>query len=351
MKLSRAGRVPIWQPLVTLHAALAAQHFASTNSCTGLGAVFPHVEGRYLQAVVVLAEELNFTRAAHILRISQPALSKQINELEDQYQVRLFVREKGRIIDLTDAGRAFVEEARSALFHTERAIHLARAAHEGSESVLMVGHSHHANQEWISTILAIRLPLYPKLKVRLATRFAMELVRSVLAGELSLALVTAPPEDTQITAVPFAHAPLYAALSEDHPAASKERLVLQDLANDEWILFARQVHPVVYDAILQTARFEAISPKDAHDTFTAQQAVYLVSQHAGVAIFAEPPSLGRQDGVLIKPLSDKSLSFETCLIMRADQDSRAVNEFGRAFLKKYAPHRLAARQMDLPLPA
>jgi LysR family transcriptional regulator, benzoate and cis,cis-muconate-responsive activator of ben and cat genes len=89
----------------------------------------------------------------------------------------------------------------------------------------------------------------------------------------------------------------------------------------------------------------------ALNTFTAQQAVYLVSQHAGIAIFAEPPSLGRQDGVLIKPLSDKSLSFETYLIMRADQDSRAVNEFGRAFLKKFAPRRLTPRLMDLPLPA
>lgn len=313
--------------------------------------MFPNVEGRYLQAVVVLAAELNFTRAAHILHISQPALSKQITELEEQYQLRLFVREKGRIVDITDAGRAFVEEARSALFHTERAIHVARAAHEGSESVLMVGHSHHANQDWISTILTIRLPLYPKLRVRLATRFAMELVRSVLAGELSLALVTAPPEDGQITAVPFARAPLYAALSEDHPAAGKERLTLRDLAQDEWIVFARQVHPVIYDAILETAHLEAIAPRDAHDTFTAQQAVYLVSQHAGIAIFAEPPCLGCHDGVLIKPLSDKSLSFETSLIMRTDQDSRAVNEFGRAFLKKYSPQRLAAKQMDLPLPA
>lgn len=314
--------------------------------------MFPHVEGRYLQAVVVLAEELNFTRAAHILRISQPALSKQINELEDQYQVRLFVREKGRIIDLTDAGRAFVEEARSALFHTERAIHLARAAHEGADSVLMAGHSHHANHEWIATMLAIRLPLYPKLKVRFATRFAMELIRGVLAGELSLALVTAPPEDAQITAVPFARAPLYAALPEDHPAVHKERLLLSDLRTDEWIVFARQVHPVIHDAILETAHLEAIAPKSAHEIFTAHQAVYLVSEHAGVAIFAEPPSIDcRLHGVTIRPLSDKSLYFDTCLIMRSDQGSRVVNEFGRAFLKKYAPQRLPPRQMDLPLPA
>ena len=83
----------------------------------------------------------------------------------------------------------------------------------------------------------------------------------------------------------------------------------------------------------------------------AQQAVYLVSQHTGIAIFAEPPSLTRHEGVVIKPLTDKSLSFETCLIMRADEDSRAVNEFGRAFLKKYSPHRVAAKQMELPLPA
>jgi len=56
-----------------------------------------------LQAVVILAEELNFTRAAQILRISQPALSKQITELEEQHRLHLFVRETGRIVELTDA--------------------------------------------------------------------------------------------------------------------------------------------------------------------------------------------------------------------------------------------------------
>lgn len=312
--------------------------------------MFPAVEVRHLHAVIILAEELNFTRAAHRLLISQPALSKHITEFEEQYRLHLFVSEKGRTVELTDAGRAFVEEARAALFHTERAIHLARAAQEERDSILIIGHSPYANHAWISAILAIRLPLYPKLKVRLATRFAMELVRSVLAGELNLALVTAPPEDARITAVPFARTPLYAALPENHAAAHKEHLALRDLADDEWILFAKQVHPIVYDAILETARRDAIVPKDAHDIFTAQQAIHLVSEHLGVAILTKPTALGfHADGVLVKPLSDKSLWFETCLIMRADDDSRAVNEFARSFLRKHAPQRLLASQMELPL--
>ena len=75
-------------------------------------------------------------------------------------------------------------------------------------------------------------------------------------------------------------------------------------------------------AILHAAQIDGIAPKAAHDTFAAQQAVYLVAQHAGIAIFADPPSLTRHKGVVIKPLTDKSLSFETCLIMRTDQDCR-----------------------------
>ena len=89
--------------------------------------MFPNIEVRHLHAVVVLAEEMNFTRAAHRLNISQPALSKQVTEGEEQYGLHLFSREKGRLIELTDAGQVFVEEARAALSHAERAIQLARA--------------------------------------------------------------------------------------------------------------------------------------------------------------------------------------------------------------------------------
>src|SRR6266446_1309094 len=147
------------------------------------------------------------------------ALPHSVSDLEAEHQFHLFTRDKRRIVELTDAGRVFVQEARSAVSHTERAVHLARAAHNGSDTILTIGRSPYANHDWVSALLAICLPLYPRLEIRLKTQFAKESVHSVLVGEVNLALVTAPPEDTQITAVPFAPAPLYAVLPENHPAA------------------------------------------------------------------------------------------------------------------------------------
>src|SRR6516165_2695385 len=84
---------------------------------TPRAAMLPQLDVRHLCSVVILAEELNFTRAAHRLRISQPALSRQITELERQHGFQLFTRDRKRAAQLTEAGRTFVEEARSALLH------------------------------------------------------------------------------------------------------------------------------------------------------------------------------------------------------------------------------------------
>ena len=314
--------------------------------------MFPNVEMRHLHAVIVLAEELSFTRAADRLHIAQSTLSKQITEIEELHRLHLFNRDNKKVVEITDSGRIFVEEARSLLSHMERAFHLARVAHDGGDPVLLIGHSLFADQAWVSALLAIHLPLYPKLRIRLISQFSLDLVRSVMAGELNLALVTAPPENSKITAVPFALTPLYAVLPQTHAAAQKEHIALEDLASDEWILFARRVHPVLHDAIMDAARHAGIGPKHAHDIITAQQAVHLVSEHVGVAILTKPTALGScAEGVVVKPLSDTSLCFQTCVIVRADDDSRLSNEFARSFLLKYAREHLLPKQMELWLSA
>jgi hypothetical protein len=104
------------------------------------------------------------------------------------------------------------------------------------------------------------------------------------------------------------------------------------------------------DAIMDAAQRQGIAPKQAHDILTAQEAIHLVSQHVGVAIVTKPASGGPSaEGVVIRPLADPSLSFETCLIMRADEDSRLANDFGRSFLRTCAPPRLPPTQLTLPL--
>jgi DNA-binding transcriptional LysR family regulator len=118
--------------------------------------MFPNLDVRHLHAVDVLAEELNFTRAADRLHITQSALSKQITEIEEHHRFHLFARKHKRNVELTQVGRLFVEEARSALLHIDRAIQLGR---EGSDNILTVGHSPDTDQAWVSAILAIRLPL------------------------------------------------------------------------------------------------------------------------------------------------------------------------------------------------
>lgn len=308
--------------------------------------LFLDIELRHLYSVIVLAEEMHFTRAAHRLRIAQPCFSKRIQQIERLHGVLLFARDKRQIVELTDAGQIFVEEARLAIFHAERALNLARAADRRSGNSLVIGYSPDADHAWVSSILATQPPSDMKVRIRLCTRFAMDLVRDVLVGELNLALVTAPPEEDRITAVPFARRPLFAVLPDSHRYAGRKELALRDLADDEWILNAKQVYPTIHNAILETAKQEKIAPKDVHETFTNQQAVQLVLERAGIAIFTKPcaQDVG-VERVVVSELLDESLHFDTCLVMRASDNSTLTNGFARSFLRRFLASHIVAETM------
>jgi len=115
----------------------------------------------------------------------------------------LFVRNH-QTVELTDAGRKFVEEARLALLQVERAVGSGRAAHKDAEVVFNVGRSPYTDPILITTPLAVRLPLFPQLKFEVSQQFSCDLVRDVLGGGLDLAIATEPPESKRLTAVKVA---------------------------------------------------------------------------------------------------------------------------------------------------
>ena len=108
----------------------------------------------------------------------------------------------------------------------------------------------------------------------------------------------------------------------------------------------------IHDTVLVTAAGAGIPFRLAHGVINAEQAFYLVSQRAGVAILPKPSTAGvLAPGVVLRPLSESALSFETCLVLRRDDDSKLANQYARAFLKRYVRKVVPGRQMELQLSA
>src|ERR1700761_5594026 len=138
-------------------------------------------ETRLMESAIALAEELHFSRAARKVGISQPMLTKNIQDLESLLGGPLFVRDR-KNVQLSDAGRAFVEQARLSLLYSERAVQAARAAMRESDVPLFIGRSPYIDPFLISTLLAIRLPLFPKLKFELVSQYSVELAHELMVG-------------------------------------------------------------------------------------------------------------------------------------------------------------------------
>ena len=99
---------------------------------------------KLMESVIALAEELHFGLAAQKLHVAISTLSKQIAQLEEKLGLKLFTR-NSKGVELTDAGRAYVEETRASLLHAEKAVNAARAANEGKDYILTAGHSPYAD--------------------------------------------------------------------------------------------------------------------------------------------------------------------------------------------------------------
>jgi DNA-binding transcriptional LysR family regulator len=311
-------------------------------------AIHTLIEIRHLVAVAMLAEELNFTRAAKRLKLSQSGLSRRLIELEHRCHLKLFNRDHATV-GLTDAGRAFVEEANLALLHHERATQYAKAANEGIESRLAVGHSPYVDPVMVSTMLAIHLPLHPSLVLHIQSDYSPDLVHGLLTSKLDLAVIAHPGANLQLTTTRISEDPFYIALQEDHPLAAKETLTLNDLRDIPWILFDRKVHPAQYDSILRRAVEEEIMVKSNQTVLTADEALQSVAEDMGVTFLTMTTALlNVRPGIAVRPLIDKELCVEVCLASRAENRSKLVSEFARAFMKRIS-QALKPTQMTLPM--
>lgn len=291
-------------------------------------------EFRLMQAAIVLAEELRFSRAAERLHIAQSTLSKQMFELEDLLGVQLFKRNH-QVAELTEAGRLFVAEAREAVLHAERAMLSAKAASNGVDEILNIGKSAYTDPFLVSMILSVHLPFFPGMKIKLWSNFSNELAHQVIAGTLDLALITGVPDNPKLSVLKIADNPFYVTLSVNDELAVHRELHLTDMRDRNWILLGRHANAHLYDTIQLLASEKGVRIGEIHHFTSPEEASELIREHNGLAFLPKMAAWRiARDGITMRPLDEDSLRLVTNLAMRADSKSHLINEFVRATGRK-----------------
>ena len=281
------------------------------------------LELRHFRCFAAVAENLHFSRAAEQLGISPPALTKQIQEIERELEVRLFLRTK-RSVSLTSAGEIFWEEVRRTLEQAAHAQDVARRAGRGEIGRIEIGYVASAAYSGLLQAEVARFrDAYPQVRINLVEAAMGSLPLMVGNGNLDLAFVRPPiaiPADTVMTTL--LHEKFVAALPEVSPLARLPQLHPADMADELFVL------PEQASGTMEVGRRGRFSPRTHHNAGGLVAVITLVSLGQGVAIVpASVVERIRMPGVVFREVAGKEIPSAIAVVSRRHEKSPVVRAF------------------------
>lgn len=284
------------------------------------------MELRHLRYFVAVAEELHFSRAAARLSMAQPPLSQQIQQLEAELGVRLFVRAPRRVA-LTHAGSVFLEAARDILERTERAAEAARRADRGETGTLRVGFAGSAAFDVMPLAVRTYRERYPGVEVLLREMNTLEQVEALLGEHLDVGILWMPVSGPGLRTAVVRREPFIVALPEGHPLAAREQIAPAALAGEPFILLPRHWQSGFYDAVIAYCHAQGFSPRVVQEATEIHTIVGLVTAGLGVSLVPASVRDLRGNGVAFRPLEGDPPLAEMAVVWRRDDPSPVVRGF------------------------
>ncbi len=284
------------------------------------------IELRHLRYFVAVVENKGFRGAAQRLHVSQPPLTRQIQQLEEILGVTLLVRH-ARGIETTAAGAVLFDEARNLLLLTEQAVDRTRTAAQGQLGRLDVGTFGSAVLDVIPRILHDFRAIYPKVEVVLHTLDREGQLRALRERRITVAFNRFFGEDPAFRWEVVRKESLHVAVPTAHRLAKLKVMRLRDLANERLILYPRSPRPSFIDHALRLFHSRDLTPvtQEVDDVFAA---VALVSGGMGVSLVVDSTCRLQMPGVSFRPLTKSdNLSFDLCMICRRDDESPLLRAF------------------------
>lgn len=294
------------------------------------------MELRHLRYFIAVAEELHFGRAAKVLGISQPPLSQQIQALEQEVGARLFERTNRRV-ELSEAGRLFLHEARLVLAQVDKAADVARRAQLGELGELKIGFTSSApfNSSIPQAIFAFR-QAFPAVHLHLQEMSSTEVAESLVDESIQVGLMRPLPLPDSLSVVELMREPLVAVLNAGHPLVqgSERGLHLAQLAQEPFVFFPRSYGSGLYAQLLNLARDAGFSPHFAQEAGEAMTIIGLVAAGLGVSVLPASYQRIRIDGVVYRTLLDQEAVTAVWLVQRKGAQTPMAKAFVELLTRK-----------------
>ncbi|MFB9993712.1 LysR family transcriptional regulator [Deinococcus oregonensis] len=303
------------------------------------------MELRHLRHFVALAEEENFGRAAERVFVVQQALSNSIKNLEDEVGVPLVLRTTRRV-QLTPAGREFLEGARLTLAQATQTVERTRRAARGEVGRLTVGFVSGLAFGGLPEIVRKFRELYPNVSVDLRELTAQEQEAALRGGQVDVGLMLLPVRDPNLDSRALWRQPLVAAIPSGHALARKRKLKISDLANEAFVFFPRQLRATYFDQVMRWCAGAGFTPNVAQEAIEIPTLLSLVA--AGVGVFLPIAFFERLalPGVVYRPVEGAPVVDIVAVWQRGSLTRSPIDPIVQAFLgvaqaelgEQVAPH-------------
>lgn len=276
---------------------------------------------RHLKYFIAVAEELNIGRAALRLHISQPPLTRQIQQLEEELEVQLLVRTP-RGVELTQAGEMFLEEARNIRSLVDQAIERTKRAGQGKLGRIDIGIFGTGILSAIPKLLQLFRDTNPDVRVVLHTMSKAEQIEALRQRRISVGfnrmLTPLPDMNSEL----IMREPLYLAVNQSHPLSRQKSVSFKEVAKHPLVLFPTGARPNFVDRIMELCRQLDITPDISQIVGDAVTGVALVAGGFGISVVPESVITLAPPGIVYLPFSDApSATIDLSCIYRKDDQS------------------------------
>jgi DNA-binding transcriptional LysR family regulator len=276
---------------------------------------------RHLRYFVMVARERNFTRAAELLHVTQPPLSRQIQQLEDDLGAKLFERDS-RPVKLTAAGRFFYEHAVQVLDRVEEMRAMMERFVKTEHPTFVIGFVASTLYGSLPEVIRHFRAAAPEVEVRLLEMTTLEQIAALKEGRIDAGFGRVRFDDPAITRTILREEPLVVAAPADHPLAARGTPVsLSELVAEPLIIYPRSPRPSYADQVLSVFRDHGLKPRIAHEVRELQTAIGLVASQAGVCLVPASVQRLRRDDVAYLPLVEQDARSPIIISQRASDRS------------------------------